>query len=135
MPLLCRGRAVRPARGLRSAEGGGYGARGGGSLAPGGLQYPHSAPRSREASTVPPPLTAVLRIPDIFGVDPDPRIHASDKLIRIRIRMRIRILLFSSLTFKTPKKTFLKSFSSCYFLKLLLHHFSRVKSKKDVTTQ
>jgi hypothetical protein len=33
-----------------------------------------------------------------FGVDPDPRIHASDKWIRIRI------LLFSSLTFKRPAK-------------------------------
>ncbi len=37
-----------------------------------------------------------------FGVDPDPRIHASDLWIRIRIR--IRILQFSSLTFKTPTK-------------------------------
>jgi hypothetical protein len=26
-----------------------------------------------------------------------------------------------------------KSFSVCYFLKVLLHHFSRVKSQKDVT--
>jgi hypothetical protein len=45
-------------------------------------------------------LGAVLRIHDILGVDPDPdpRIHASDSWIRIRI------LLFSSLTFKMPEK-------------------------------
>jgi hypothetical protein len=41
----------------------------------------------------------VLQIHD-FGVDPDPRIHACDKWIR----MRIWILLFSSLTFKTSTK-------------------------------
>jgi hypothetical protein len=35
-------------------------------------------------------------------VDPDPRIHATDKWIRLRIQ--IRILLFSSLTFKMPTK-------------------------------
>ncbi len=40
---------------------------------------------------------AVLRIHEIFGVDPDPRIHTSDSWIR----MRIRILLFLSVTFKT----------------------------------
>jgi hypothetical protein len=37
-------------------------------------------------------------------VDPDPRIHASDLWIHIRIRIGIRILLFSSLTFKKPTK-------------------------------
>ncbi len=35
-----------------------------------------------------------------FGTDPDPRIRASGRLIQIRLR----ILLFSSLTFKTPIK-------------------------------
>ncbi len=35
-----------------------------------------------------------------FGVYPDPRIHAFDLWIRIRIR----IFLFSSLTFKRPAK-------------------------------
>jgi hypothetical protein len=52
----------------------------------------------------------VLRIHDIFGVDPDldPRIHASD--FWILIRMRIRILLFSSSTFKKPIKLFFLKF-------------------------
>ncbi len=51
-----------------------------------------------------------MRIHDILVLDPDPdldpRIHASDKWIRIRmrIRMRIRILLFSLLNFKMPTK-------------------------------
>jgi hypothetical protein len=43
----------------------------------------------------------VLRIHAIFG--PDPRIHAAD----LWIRMRIRILLFSSVTFKTSTKNVL----------------------------
>ncbi len=53
-------------------------------------------------------LETVLRVkinvadPWHFGVDPDPRIHASDLWIRIRIR--IRILLYSSLTFKMSAK-------------------------------
>jgi hypothetical protein len=43
----------------------------------------------------------------------------------------IRILLFSSVTFKTPTKTNLKkSFSAYYFLKVHLHHFSKKKVKK-----
>ncbi len=60
-----------------------------------------------------------------FGVDPDPyldpRIHASDQWIRIRI------LLFSSLTFpRCQQKTNLKkSFYADYFLKALVHHFQR----------
>ncbi len=59
-----------------------------------------------------------------YDVNPDPRIHASDKWIRIWI------LLFSSLTFKTPKKTNFLSFSAYYFLKVHLQHFSKIKSKK-----
>ncbi len=49
-------------------------------------------------------LCAVISVADLwhFGTKPDPRIHASDYWIRIRIW--IRILLFSSLTFKTPTK-------------------------------
>ncbi len=31
------------------------------------------------------------------------------------------------------KLIYKKSFSACYFLKVLLHNFSRVKSQKDVT--
>ncbi len=50
-----------------------------------------------------------------FGMDPDPRIHASDKWIRI--------LLFSSLTFKMTTTAF-------YFLKVNLHHFSKRKNNK-----
>jgi hypothetical protein len=42
--------------------------------------------------------------------------------------------VFSSLTFKTPTKNyFLKSFSAYYFLKVHLHHFSKVKSQNEVT--
>jgi hypothetical protein len=67
-----------------------------------------------------------------FGVDPDPRIHASEYWIRIWTL----ILLFSSLTFKTPSKNNLKkSFSPYYFLKVQLHHFSKIKSQKEVTKQ
>ncbi len=76
-------------------------------------------------------LKSVLRIHDIW-VDPDPRIHASDWWIRIRIR--IRILLFSSLTFKmlaSKKINFNTIFSANYFLKLHLHHFSKIKVKKS----
>jgi hypothetical protein len=44
----------------------------------------------------------------------------------------------SSLTFKMPTKNLLKkSFSACYFFKVpvLLHHFSKVKSQKEITNQ
>ncbi len=44
--------------------------------------------------------------------------------------IQIRILLFSSLTFKTPTKNFLKKFSAFYFLKVHLHHFSKIKKSK-----
>jgi hypothetical protein len=47
-------------------------------------------------------------------------------------RIRIRILLFSSVPFKTSTKFF------CllgYFLKVHLHHFSRIKSNKEITKQ
>jgi hypothetical protein len=69
--------------------------------------------------------------------DPDPRIHASDQWVRIRIldpgSLWIRILLFSSLTFKMPGKKliFNKIFSAYYFLKVHLHHFSKIKSQKE----
>jgi hypothetical protein len=51
--------------------------------------------------------------------------------------MRIRILLVSSLTFKMPTKNkfFKTSFCGYYFLKVLLHHFSKVKSQKEVAKQ
>ncbi len=41
--------------------------------------------------------------------------------------MRIQILLFSSVTFKTPPKTFF----AYYFLKVHLHHFSKIKVMKN----
>ncbi len=65
-----------------------------------------------------------------FGVDPDPdpRIHAFNEWIRIRIR----ILLFSSLTFKTSRKNNYKKISAYYVLKV---HFSKIKSPKEVTKQ
>ncbi len=48
--------------------------------------------------------------------------------------IRIWILLFSSLTLKTPTKTNLeKCISACYVLKVHLHHFSKIKSPKEVT--
>ncbi len=74
----------------------------------------------------------MLRIHDILG------------WIRIRIRGSmplnngsgsgswIRILLFSSLTKVPAKKLFFNTiFSAYYFLKLHLHHFSKIKSQKE----
>jgi hypothetical protein len=75
------------------------------------------------------------------------RIHAILGWIRIRIRGSmpmtngsrfgsgswIRILIFSSLTFKMPAKNYFfnKIFSAYYFLKLHLHHFSKIKSQTE----
>jgi hypothetical protein len=66
-----------------------------------------------------------------FGLCIPPRgIRASDQWIRIRLR----ILIFSSLTFKTPpKNNFFLSFYAYYFRKVRLHHFSHIKSNKEVT--
>jgi hypothetical protein len=46
---------------------------------------------------------------------------------------RIRIRLFSSLTFKmrAKNKLFNTIFSACYFLKVHLHYFSKIKSQKE----
>ncbi len=57
------------------------------------------------------------------GSDPDPWIHASEYWIRI--------LLFSSLTVKMPTKNYFKKNSASYFLKVHLHHFSKIKSQKE----
>jgi hypothetical protein len=78
---------------------------------------------------------------------PVSRIHDILGWIRIRIRGSmpltngsgfgsgswIRILLFSSLTFKMPAKNkyFITIFSAYDFLKLYLHHFSKIKIQKD----
>ncbi len=59
---------------------------------------------------------AVLRIHDIRI--PNPRIHASYQWIWI--------LLYSPMTFKMPKKI-----SAYYFLKVHLHHFSKIKSQRS----
>ncbi len=60
-------------------------------------------------------------------MDPDPRIHASNYWIRIRI------LLFPSFTFKDASKKLIFNtiFPAFYFLKLHLHHFSKIKSQKE----
>ncbi len=44
---------------------------------------------------------------------------------RIRLPIRLRILLFSLVTFKMDNKFF-----GSYFLKLHLHHFSKIKNHK-----
>ncbi len=49
----------------------------------------------------------------------------------ILVWVRIRILLFSSLTFKKPTKKSLKKLFVYYFLKVHLHHFSKIKSQKS----
>jgi hypothetical protein len=71
------------------------------------------------------------------------RIHDIFVWIRIRIRWSmpltngsgsgIRILLFSSLTLKMPtiNKFLFFLLSAYYFLKVHLHHFSKIKSKKE----
>jgi hypothetical protein len=47
-------------------------------------------------------------------------------------RSSIRILLFLSLTFKmSTENKVLFYFSDYYFLKVHLHHFSKIKSKKN----
>jgi hypothetical protein len=58
-----------------------------------------------------------------FCADPNPRIQTSEEWIRI--------MLFSSVTFKTSTKNYFKFFAY-YFLKVHLHHFSKIKSRKEV---
>jgi hypothetical protein len=53
-----------------------------------------------------------------------------------RIWIQLRILLFLSVTFKTATKIyFLRRFSAYYFWQVYLHHFSKIKSHKEVTKQ
>ncbi len=75
----------------------------------------------------------MLRIHDIFGVDPDPdpRIHASDKWIRIRILDPDPAIFVIDLQDISKKLIFEHNFSAYYFLKLHLHHFSKIKSQKE----
>jgi hypothetical protein len=67
------------------------------------------------------------------------RIH--DILVRIRIRKTMLLtngsgsgsFYFHHWPSRCQRKTYLKkSFSACYFLKVRLHHFSKLKSQKDV---
>jgi hypothetical protein len=60
-----------------------------------------------------------------FYTDPDPRMRTPD--------LRIRILLFSSVTFKMPTKS--KKLYAYYFLKIHLHHSSKLNCHKEVTEQ
>ncbi len=81
---------------------------------------------------------AATSVPDPWhvGVDPDtdPRIHDSDKWIRMRIRMRIRLLLFSSLTLKRrgqqKKNIFYKVFLLITFWRYIYIIFQRQKAQK-----
>ncbi len=78
-------------------------------------------------------LHSVLRIHDILGWI---RIRGSIPLTNgsgFGSGSWIRILLFSSLTFKMPAKNefFDTIFSAYYFLKVHLHHFSKIKSEKE----
>jgi hypothetical protein len=74
---------------------------------------------------------AVLRRHDILGVDPDPRIHASDQWIRIRLRIRILdtdpSIFVIDLQDAMKKLNFNTIFCPYDFLKLHLHHFSKIK--------
>jgi hypothetical protein len=63
--------------------------------------------------------------------DPDPRIHASDYWIRI---LDPDPAIFVIDLQDANRKPILKeSFSAYYFLKVRLHHFSKIKSPKEVT--
>ncbi len=74
-------------------------------------------------------LTSVV-YPWHFGVVPDSdlRIHASGWWIQIQIR--IRSCYFHHWPSRRLQKTNKKSFSAYYFLKVHVHHFSKIKSPK-----
>ncbi len=84
---------------------------------------------SHPAAKYPSPASSV---PDLlhFGVDPDPRIHASDQ--GIRIRDPDPAIFVTDLQEANKKQFFMKFFCllSTYFLKIHLHHFSKIKSPK-----
>jgi hypothetical protein len=81
----------------------------------------------------------VLLIHDILGRirirDSDPRIHASDSWIRIRIRFQILdpdpAIFLIDLQDASKKQIFNTIFSAYYFLKVHLHHISKIKSQKE----
>ncbi len=71
-----------------------------------------------------------LADPCHFGTDPDPRIHASDKRIR-RSGAPYTAIFVNDLQNANKKLQFF-----CLLLfKVHLHHFSKIKSKKEVTKQ
>ncbi len=74
----------------------------------------------------------IISVPDPwhFGVDPDPRIHASDYWIRIRILDPDPAIVID-LQDATKKLIFNTNFSAYFFLKVHLHNFSKIKSQKE----
>ncbi len=60
-----------------------------------------------------------------FGVDPDPRIHASDRILDPDPAIFVIDLQDAS------KKQICYTIFSAYFLKVHLHHFSKMKSQKE----
>ncbi len=84
----------------------------------------------------------------LFSIALKPVLRIHDILVWIRIRIRGSMPLTNgsgcgsgSCTFhhwpsiRQQKTNFLKSFSAYYFLKVHLHHFSKIKSQKEVTKQ
>jgi hypothetical protein len=81
-------------------------------------------------------VTSLQQAHDILGVypDPDPRIHASHQWIRIRLRIRILdtepSIFVIDLQDARKKLNFNQIFSAYAFLKLHLHHISKIKIGK-----
>ncbi len=73
--------------------------------------------------------SAVTSVPDPwhFGVDPDPRIHAPTN--------GSGSCHFRHWPWRRQQKTNLKKKSAYYFLNVYLHHFSKIKSPKEVAKQ
>ncbi len=63
--------------------------------------------------------------------DPDPRIHAIDYWIRIRLLDPDPAIFVIDLQDAKKNKFKKKQFSAFYFLKVYLHHFSKIKSHKN----
>ncbi len=101
-------------------------------------QRPGSNLKIIEDSTVPMQrLNFLARISAVdpwhFDTDPDPRVGNSDQWSRIH---RIRYCYFRPWPSKSQQKIiFISNFSACYFLKVHLHHFSKIKRHKEVIKQ
>ncbi len=76
--------------------------------------------------SLPTSVTSVLDL-WLFGTDPDqdPYLQICTADLWIRIRILLRILLFSSVSF--TKRNFFIHIFAYYFLKLHLHHCSKIK--------